>query len=277
MSAEEPDTEANDTTEAGAANDVTEVVDDDFSTRMRNVAGGQAEALGEAWSNEDDADDAQPETHPWSVVTGHAAALLSVGAAVAAITVVVGVVMLHNGRGGPSTAAEKPTPQAITTTQPWATASIAPPPFVRTTTPPPEPAPISRTALPACYDGTSVAERPSTAGLLCKGHWLENLTWSSWGRDAADGTGIEAVKNCTPSCAEGELTRIPVEVHFSGPALAPTDSGCPTEVGYYTQLVVAYPTSVPPQFTTGYPGAPISEKYNGMPSLRWNGLFPHCY
>ena len=50
MSAEEPETEA------GAANDATEVVDDDFSTRLRNVAGGQAETQ-EAWSDEDDADD----------------------------------------------------------------------------------------------------------------------------------------------------------------------------------------------------------------------------
>jgi hypothetical protein len=37
MSAEEPETEA------GTANDATEVVDDDFSTRLRNVAGSQAE------------------------------------------------------------------------------------------------------------------------------------------------------------------------------------------------------------------------------------------
>ncbi len=69
MSAEEPETEA------GAANDATEVVDDDFSTRLRNVAGGQAETQ-EAWSDEDDADDDdEPQSQPWSVVTGHAAAL----------------------------------------------------------------------------------------------------------------------------------------------------------------------------------------------------------
>ena len=72
MSAEEPETVANDATEAGAANDATEVIDDDSSTRTRNVAGGRAE-YHEAWSDEDDADDnADPERHPWSVVTGHA-------------------------------------------------------------------------------------------------------------------------------------------------------------------------------------------------------------
>jgi len=50
MSAEEPETEA------GASNDATEVVDDDFSNRLRNEAGSQADTqFGEAWSDEDDA------------------------------------------------------------------------------------------------------------------------------------------------------------------------------------------------------------------------------
>lgn len=65
MSGEEPETEA------GAANDATEGVDDDFSTRLRNVAGSQAETP-EAWSDEDDAaDDAESKSQPSSVVTGH--------------------------------------------------------------------------------------------------------------------------------------------------------------------------------------------------------------
>ncbi|WP_156750184.1 hypothetical protein [Mycobacterium sp. E2479] len=281
MSAEEPETAAHDATEASASNDATGVIGDDFSTRSRNVA-GRAEPLGKAWSDEDDTDDhenddAQPERHSWSVVTGHAAALISVGAAVAAITVVVGVVMFKKDHATPPPADNRTAPPGIATTQLSPTTSIAAPPSARTATTPPESAPVSHTALPACYDSASVAEKPSTAGLLCKGHWFENLTWSSWGPDAADGAGFEAVKGCTPSCAEGELTRNRVEVHFSGPASPPADSGCPADIGYYTQLIVAYPTSTPPQFATGYEGAPISEKYNGIPSYRWNGLIPHCY
>jgi hypothetical protein len=92
MSAEEPETEA------CAANDATEVVDDDFSTRLRNAAGDQVETQ-EAWSDEDDAvDDAESESQPWSVVTGHAAALLSVGAVVAAVIAMLGWMMLHKDR-----------------------------------------------------------------------------------------------------------------------------------------------------------------------------------
>jgi hypothetical protein len=126
MSAEEPETEA------GAANDATEVVNDDFSTRLRNVAGSQAESQ-EAWSDEDAAaDDAESESQPWSVVTGHAAALLSVGAAVAAVVAVLGWIMRHKDRPAPSPAAGKDTTPA---------AAPAPPTVAVTPPPAPQPAP----------------------------------------------------------------------------------------------------------------------------------------
>lgn len=125
MSAEEPETEA------GAANDATEVVGDDFTTRLRKAPGGQADAQpGQAWSEEDeDADDAeQRESHPWSVVTSHAAALLSVGAAVAAVIAVLGWITLHKDRPAPSPATGQSTSSS---------AAPAPPP------PTPQPTPAS--------------------------------------------------------------------------------------------------------------------------------------
>jgi hypothetical protein len=64
MSAEEPETAANDETEPSAANDATEVNDHVFSTRTRNVAGGQAETFGEAWFDEDEAGDAESGSTP---------------------------------------------------------------------------------------------------------------------------------------------------------------------------------------------------------------------
>jgi len=138
MSAEEPETEA------GAANDATEVVDDDFSTRLRSVGGGQAETQ-EAWSDDDDAaDDVEPEGQPWSVVTGHAAALLSVGAAVAAAIAVLGWMMLHKDRPAPSPAAGKSTSPAA------APASPPPPTVTQTVSAAPPPAPVTTTsAAPA--------------------------------------------------------------------------------------------------------------------------------
>lgn len=106
MSAEEPETEA------GAANDATEVVDDDFSTRLRDVAGRKAELQsGEAWADDDEADDeAESQNQPWSVVTGHAAALLSVGAAVAAVIGVLGWMMFHEDRPAASAGSSRAMP-----------------------------------------------------------------------------------------------------------------------------------------------------------------------
>src|SRR5258708_6186234 len=169
MSAEEPETEA------GAANDATEVVDDDFSTRLRNVAGSQAETqFGGAWSDEDDAaDDAESQSQPWSVVTGHAAALVSVGAAVAAVIAVLGWIMLHKDRPAASPAAEKnPSPTAAPAPPPPSTVTVqaTPPPAVLTTTSTADPAPAFHTAIPACYQHHPVEEKPTTSSTACRMH-----------------------------------------------------------------------------------------------------------
>ena len=108
-----------------------------------------------------------------------------------------------------------PSEPAIATAQrPPTTTLTSSTPVATATTARPEPVPTFQTALPLCYDSIPIAEKPSSGGLLCKGHWFENMTWNSWGPDAADGAGIEALKGCTPSCATGELSRYPVEVHF---------------------------------------------------------------
>ena len=60
-----------------------------------------------------------PRVQPWSVVTGHAAALVSVGAAVAAVIAVLGWIVLHKDRPAPPPAAGKNTSSA---------AAPAPPP-----------------------------------------------------------------------------------------------------------------------------------------------------
>jgi hypothetical protein len=218
MSAEEPETES------GAANDATEIVADDFSTRLRNVAGSQAETQsGEAWSDEDEDeddadDDAESQNQPWSVVTGHAAALLSVGAAVAAVIAVLGWIVLHKDRPAASPTAEKNTSAgaAPALAQPsTVTIQATPPPAVPITTSTLDAVPAFHTALPACYQHHPVEEKPTTSSTACRMHWYENLSWTSWGPNAADGTGIEQLQNCTPVCASGQIWRNPVEVHFS--------------------------------------------------------------
>jgi hypothetical protein len=137
MSAEEPETQA------GAANDATEVINDDSSTRLRNVADSQADTQF-AWSDDEDeddaADDAESESQSWSVVTGHASALLSVGAAVAAVIAVLGWIMLHKDRPAPAPAGGKhvacgstapPPPKPTTATPSAALPPETPPSAVR--------------------------------------------------------------------------------------------------------------------------------------------------
>ena len=76
-------------------------------------------------------DDTESESQPWSVVTGHVAALLSVGAAVAAVIAVLGWIMLHKDRPAPF-------PAAGENTSPAAAPAPPPPPTVTVqATPPP--------------------------------------------------------------------------------------------------------------------------------------------
>jgi hypothetical protein len=237
-----------------------------------------------AWSVDDDEtddDDTSVDDDTDAAPANRHGPLMWAGLAVLVVAITAALILLVSTLFGRNRA--NPThPHPIPSLPQTVTIQATPPPavtspVVTTTTTTTEPVPAFQTALPACYDSMTVTERPSGAALLCHGHWLENLSWSSWGPDAADGAGVDAMKNCTPNCATGELSRNPVEVHFSGPAPPPADSHCPSEVRYYTQLIVVYRTSQPPDFYTGGEGGPVSERYNGMPSYRWNGLTPHCY
>jgi hypothetical protein len=99
-----------------------------------------------------------------------------------------------------------------------------------------------------------------------------------WSASGADGKGMEMVKNCNPDCAGGQFFRNRVVVHFDAPAPGPADSGCPTSVLFYTQMIVAYPdlTAVPefdPRFGPSTSGV---TEYNGMPALFETSLKPAC-
>ncbi|HTX94017.1 MAG TPA: hypothetical protein VME67_03750 [Mycobacterium sp.] len=159
MSAEEPETEA------GAANDATEVVGDDFTTRLREKADSQAETQGQAWSD-DDADDGGPERHPWSVVTGQAAVLISVGAAVAAITVIVGWLMFQKDRPAPSPL--PPASMAEKNTSPTAAAAPGPPP--------PAGSAASPTTTSSVLSTTTATTPPAVSKAGFFGEWGQHST-----------------------------------------------------------------------------------------------------
>jgi hypothetical protein len=101
-------------------------------------------------------------------------------------------------------------------------------------------------------------ERPNTLDFEYKYHSLRNLEWSSWGPDGAQGTGAEWVQlGCDPNCASGPSYSNPVLIRASNPQppppapppATPTDTlytRCPADVQFYTDVVITYPTTVPP-------------------------------
>ncbi|PJE05539.1 hypothetical protein [Mycobacterium sp.] len=117
-------------TEAGVANDETEIITDT----------AHAETPQQAWSdtNQDDEDEFnEPRLHPWSVVTSQAAAFITAGAAIATVIAVLGWIMLHNDHPSP-VAPPLPTAQNTTTPQtrpPADTAAHSPTPIASTTAP----------------------------------------------------------------------------------------------------------------------------------------------
>lgn len=67
--------------------------------------------------------------------------------------------------------------------------------------------------------GAPVA-RPGTFPLACAddGDQLNALHWTSWSPGYATGTGIQAMNDCVPSCADGKVRDYPVRVILWGSA-----------------------------------------------------------
>jgi len=104
-------------------------------------------------------------------------------------------------------------------------------------------APGTRYAFPAHYSLQSPAqERPSNLSLNRRFYSLSDLTWTKWGADGADGSGQEHTQtNCDPTCANGAEYNDAVQIHASHPQPALPDSGCPTDILFYSDIVLSYP------------------------------------
>lgn len=59
--------------------------------------------------------------------------------------------------------------------------------------------------------------KPESIMLTCAdGGWLvHTISWTQWGADGAEGTGIFREKLCDPSCAEGDIAQEKVKVKLS--------------------------------------------------------------
>jgi len=134
-----------------------------------------------------------------------------------------------------------------------------------TTQPPPTP---TYFAIPGCYNpSVPPVERPKKLNILgCASVAvaLQDMSWSSWGPQGADGTGTAVFKICDPNCAAGYQLTDPVVVHAWNAQPPRPDAICQTGLKIFADMVLAFPGAAPP---------PTAQKtntqYNGMPAVHY--------
>jgi hypothetical protein len=102
------------------------------------------------------------------------------------------------------------------------------------------------------------------------------MSWTSWERGGAGGSGLDDSVECQPNCAVGQHLVNPIEVHAWNPRPA-ADPRCPAGVQFYADVVIAYPKTAPPWIkpgTTWSPGTDFVE-YEGMPPLHFSNQQPY--
>jgi hypothetical protein len=173
------------------------------------------------------------------IVTAVVLAGLLVGAAV-----FVGVKHTQHSAHAPSRATAQPSPSP-------------------TATPP-----ATSFAIPGCYNRlVPPAARPiklNVQGCASVAVALQDMSWSSWGQQGADGTGTAVFKVCDPNCAVGYQLTDRVSVHAWNPEPPRKDSGCPVGLDVFADMILALPSGVPPATVQT-----MNTKYNGMPAVHF--------
>lgn len=139
----------------------------------------------------------------------------------------------------------------------------AAPPSTGQPPPPPE-----SFAIPGCYNpSVPPVERPNKLNVLgCASVAvaLQDMSWTSWGPQGADGTGTAVFKICDPNCAAGYQLTDPVVVHAWNAQAPRPDAICQAGLKVFADMILAFPKGVPP---------PTAQKtntqYNGMPAVHY--------
>jgi hypothetical protein len=119
-------------------------------------------------------------------------------------------------------------------------------------------------AIPGCYNpSVPPADRPLKLNIVgCAGTAvaLQDMSWSSWGPQGADGTGTAVFKICQPNCATGYQVTAQVVVHAWNPQPPRANSGCPVGLKIFADMILSFPKGVPPptaqETNTFYNGSP---------------------
>jgi hypothetical protein len=261
----------------------------DFANPLREAAGD----LANIHSKPTDAAVARPEAHQQyrsakrdapqglSAISQPRLGARTIVTAILATLAVSGIAflvfrILRNDDGSPAHRVAESSPPAASaaSTPPKPQSAGAPPAAVPTTTLPPTATasqpPTDRYAISACYSlEDPPTERPTEVTLVYCGDGgaqLDHMSWTAWGPDGAEGKGYFSVKSCQPDCADGGWLHYPAVIHAANPAPAASNSGCPPDTLFYTDITLAFPTASVPNGTNGMV---VNSQYSGMPAIRF--------
>jgi serine/threonine protein kinase, bacterial len=164
--------------------------------------------------------------------------------------------------------------RAASGTAPHSPIAAAPPPAppvdAAPAPPPTTAAPVdtNRYALPGCFwHSDQTDERPTSLifqACADGGQKLDSMTWSSWGAAGAQGTGSISWRVCEPNCADGHNEQYAVDVSAFDPRPPAYNSQCPSNVMFYSQMVVSFLASPPTS------GITADTTYLGRPAIRFS-------
>ncbi len=128
----------------------------------------------------------------------------------------------------------------------------------------PSPAAPESFAIPGCYNPSvppvARPKRLNVLGCASVAVALQDMSWSSWGPQGADGTGTAVFKLCDPNCAAGSQLTEPVIVHAWNPQPPRREAICQVGLQIFADMILAFPKGVPPpnvqKMNTLYDGKP---------------------
>lgn len=131
-----------------------------------------------------------------------------------------------------------------------------------------QPPPPQSFAIPGCYNlSVPPVERPkrlNVLGCASVAVALQDMSWSSWGPQGADGTGTAVFKVCDPNCAAGYQLREPVVVHAWNPQPPRREAICQVGLEIFADMILAFPKGVPPPSVQK-----MNAQYNGQPAVHF--------
>jgi hypothetical protein len=134
-------------------------------------------------------------------------------------------------------------------------------------TPPSRSAPESF-AIPGCYNPSvppvARPKRLNVLGCASVAVALQDMSWSSWGPQGADGTGTASFKLCDPNCAAGSQLTEPVVVHAWNPQPPRREAICQVGLQIFADMILAFPKDVPPPNVQK-----MNTQYNGKPAVHF--------